>query len=117
VVTSTQKGVLSCAPRTSRWLVGQALIPDLVARCLDASLDEPIDPAEHERDANVGRLLIVLERERDEALEPLRIREEWLDVVQRTVHGVKRRTIRVVKRRTVGAIKRRLRSGVRTGVS
>ena len=88
-------------------LAGQALIPDLVARCLDASLDEPIDPAEHERDANVGRLLIVLERERDEALEPLRIREEWLDVVQRTVRAVKRRTIRVVKRRTVGAIKRR----------
>jgi len=97
-------------------LAGDALIPDLVARCLDASLDEPIDPAEHERDANVGRLLIVLERERDEALEPLRIREEWLDVVQRTVRAVKRRTIRVVKRRTVGAIKRRLRSGVRAGV-
>ena len=48
-------------------LLDRALLPDLLARCLDASRDEPIDPAEHERDADLGRLFIALERERDEA--------------------------------------------------
>jgi glycosyl transferase family 2 len=97
-------------------LADHALIPDLVAGCLDASLDERIDPVEHERDANVGRLIVDLEREREEALQPLRIREEWLDVAQRTAAVVKRRTARILKRRTVGAIKRRIRPGERTGI-
>ena len=86
-----------------RALVDRALLPDLLARCLDTSQDEPIGPVEHERAANIGRLFIVLERERDEALKPLRIRDDWLRVT--------RRTVRIVKRRTVGAVKRRLRRG------
>jgi hypothetical protein len=97
-------------------LEGHALAPDLVAACLDASRDEPIEPAEHQRDAEVGRLIVDLEREREEALLPLRIRDEWLDVAQRTAGAVRRRTVRIVRRRTVGAIRRRLRPGVRTGV-
>jgi hypothetical protein len=86
-------------------LVDRALLPDLAARCLDASQDEPIDPGEHERAANLGRLFIALERERDEALTPLRIRDEWLRVT--------RRSVRAVMRRTVGALKRPLRGGRR----
>ncbi len=86
-------------------LVDDALCPDLMAACLDASNDEPFDPAEHERAAEIGRLFIVLERERDEALRPavkpaarpLRIRDDWMRVI----------------RRTGGAIKRRLRGGHR----
>ena len=86
-------------------LVDRTLLPDLVARCLDASQDEPIDPTEHERGANLGRLFIALERERDEArkladervTKPPRIRDDWLRV----------------SRRTAGALKRRLRGGRR----
>jgi len=86
-------------------LVDRALLPDLLARCLDASNDEPIDPAEHERAATLGRLFVGLERERDDArrladervAKPPRIRDEWLRVT----------------RRTAGAVKRRLRGGRR----
>lgn len=95
-------------------LVDRARLPELLAGCLDVSRDEPIDPREHERDANVGALLIALERERDEALLPLRIREEWLHVTRRTVRVVKRRAVRVVKRRTIGAVKRRWQGSRRT---
>jgi hypothetical protein len=88
-------------------LVGRALLPDLLALCLDSSEDDPIDPGEHERAATVGTLLIGLERERDEARKladqlagqkapkPLRIRDDWMRV----------------SRRTAGAVKRRLRGG------
>ncbi|MEP6637825.1 MAG: glycosyltransferase family 2 protein [Chloroflexota bacterium] len=87
-------------------LVDRALRPDLVARCLDASRDDPIDPGEHERGANIGRLFIALERERDEALtpvagpiaRPLPIRDDWLRVSRRTAGAVKRR-VRVGRRR------------------
>lgn len=86
-------------------LVDRAVLPDLVAACLDASHDEPIDPGEHERAATLGRLFIALERERDEARKladeraarPPRIRDDWLRVI----------------RRTGGAVKRRLRGGKR----
>lgn len=90
-------------------LLDSALLPDLVAGCLDASRDEPIDAREHERDANVGRLLIDLERERDEALLPRRIREDVRRATERVAGAVKRKAVRAVKRRTIGPIKRRLR--------
>ncbi len=96
-------------------LLDRALLPDLVAGCLDASRDEPIDSSEHERDANVGRLLIDLERERDEALLPLRIRDDVLRATERVAGAVKRRTVRAVKRRTIGPVKRRLRRHRHTG--
>lgn len=80
-------------------LADRALLPDLVARCLDASQDEPIDPAEHERDANLGRLFVALEQERDEARKladarvpgPPRIRDDWVRVTRRTAGAIKRR--------------------------
>jgi hypothetical protein len=98
-------------------LVDRALISDLVAACLDSSRDEPIDSGEHERAADLGRLLMALERERDEAQKladerdralaerdrskaagpALRIRDDWVRV----------------GRRTLGAIKRRFRGGIR----
>ena len=84
-------------------LVDRALLPDLVIQSLDASHDEPMGPGEHERAADIGRLLVVLERERDEARKqadervarPSRIRDDWIRV----------------SRRTAGALKRRLRGG------
>ena len=86
-------------------LVERALLPDLIARCLDASQDDPIDADEHERAAEIGRLVVELERERDEArklserqpVKPPRIRDDWVRVT----------------RRTAGAVKRRLRGGRR----
>jgi hypothetical protein len=80
-------------------LVDRARLPDLLSRCLDASQDEPIDPAEHERDAELGRLFVALERERDEARrqadqpppKPPRIREDWLRVSGRTAGAIRRR--------------------------
>jgi glycosyltransferase involved in cell wall biosynthesis len=80
-------------------LVHRALLPDVVAACLDDSRDEPIDPGEHERAAEVGRLFVPLERERDEARNsadarvprPPRIQEDWLRVIRRTAGAIKRR--------------------------
>ena len=80
-------------------LVDRALLPDLLARCLDASNDEPIDPAEHARAATLGRLFVALERERDDArrladervAKPPRIRDDWLRVTRRTAGAIKRR--------------------------
>lgn len=94
-------------------LVDRALLPDLVAACLDTSEDEPIDPVEHERAANIGRLFVALERAREEALTPLPIRADWLRVIKRTGRAVKRRTVSFVKRRTTGAVEQRLGGGRR----
>lgn len=88
-------------------LVDRALLPDLVARCLDVSRDEPIDPAEHERDANLGMLFVALERERDEARKvadervsrPPRIRDDWVRVTRRTAGALKRRFRGALRRR------------------
>jgi glycosyltransferase involved in cell wall biosynthesis len=85
-------------------LADRALLPDLLAACLDASHDGPIDPAEHERDATLGRLFIPLERERDEARKLAdeaqvladqpptlpRIRDDWVRVMRRTAGSLKR---------------------------
>jgi hypothetical protein len=83
-------------------LVDRALLPGLVVGCLDASQDDPIDPDEHERDAEIGRLFVELERERDDArklaeqqvVRPPRIRDGWARVTRRTVGAVKRRVRR-----------------------
>jgi hypothetical protein len=48
-------------------LLGQAKLPDLLAASLDAAKDEPVEPAEHRSAVEVGRMLMDLERERDEA--------------------------------------------------
>ena len=48
-------------------LVDQARRPELLAACLDADKDEPVAPAEHRTAVDVGRMLMDLERERDEA--------------------------------------------------
>ncbi len=88
-------------------LLDRALLPDLLARCLDASGDEPIDPAEHEHDAHLGRLFVALELERDDARRradrplpgPPPIRAEWVRVIRRTGRAVKRRLGRVIRRR------------------
>ena len=90
-------------------LVDSARLPDLLARSVDAAHDEPLDPAEHERDANVGSLLIALERERDEALMPLPLRDDWKRLAKRTVRILRRRAVRAVKRRTIAPLRRRLR--------
>jgi hypothetical protein len=81
-------------------LLDQARAPDLLAACLDSSDDAPIDPAEHERGASIGRLFVDLERERDEArMQPLRIRDEWLRVARRTASAIKRRLLGLLRRR------------------
>lgn len=88
-------------------LLGRALLPDLLAACLDAADDEPIDPAEHERGALLGRQFIELERERDEARRlvdartapPTRIRDDWLRVIRRTAGGIRRRLRGYLRRR------------------
>jgi len=92
-------------------LADRALLPDLVAACLDSSRDEPIDPGDHETAASLGRLFMDLERERDEALKavderdraiaerdrfkaaatPPRIRDDWLRVTRRTLGAIKQR--------------------------
>jgi glycosyltransferase involved in cell wall biosynthesis len=87
-------------------LVDHALLPELLSRCLDATADEPFEPAEHERAAHLGRLFIGLERERDEARKladapkpkPPGIRDDWVRVTRRTAGAIKRR-IRRPKRR------------------
>jgi Glycosyl transferase family 2 len=87
-------------------LLDRARIPDLLAACLDASGDEPFDPAEHERAAAIGRQFVELERERDEARRladgrierPPRIRDDWLRVTRRTAGAVRRRVRRRVRR-------------------
>lgn len=90
-----------------RALADRALLPELVARCLDASDDEPIDPAEHERAATIGRMFVELERERDKALEPRPIRDEWLDAAGRTGDAMSR-TISAGRRRAAGGLRRRI---------
>jgi Glycosyl transferase family 2 len=86
-------------------LAGRALLPDLLAASLDGSHDEPIDPAEHERDAIIGGLFVPLERERDEARRladeaqrlaggpppKVRLRDDWVRIIRRTVGAMKRR--------------------------
>jgi hypothetical protein len=49
-------------------LQAAALRPDLLAATLDSAKDEVIEPAEHRAAADVGRMLMVLEAERDDAL-------------------------------------------------
>jgi hypothetical protein len=90
-------------------LVDRALLPGLLARCLDASHDEPFDPAEHERAADLGRLFIDIELERDEARKqadervpkpkPPRIRDDWLRVTRRTAGAIGHRVRRATHRR------------------
>ena len=80
-------------------LVDRARAPELLARCLDASGDEPIDPVEHERAATIGRLFVALEGERDEARriaeqpapKPPRLRDDWRRVIRRTGRALRRR--------------------------
>jgi hypothetical protein len=79
-------------------LADRALLPDLLARSLDASQDESFDPDEHERGATLGRLFVALERERDEARngaerasKPPRIRDDWMRVTRRTAGALRRR--------------------------
>jgi Glycosyl transferase family 2 len=88
-------------------LAGRARIPELLEPCLDASADEPFDPTEHQRDAEIGAMFVALERERDDALreadgrrpgKPPRIRDDWVRVSRRTVGAVKRRVGRSVRR-------------------
>ena len=89
-------------------LATRARIPELLAACLDASADEPFDPVEHERDAQIGRMFVALERERDEALrradgagatKPPRIRDDWVRVSRRTAGAIKRRVARAARGR------------------
>ena len=89
-------------------LADRARIPELLAPCLDASADEPFDPAEHERDAEIGRMFVALERERDDALrqadgrgaaKPPRIRDDWVRVSRRTAGAIKRRVGRAARRK------------------
>ncbi len=49
-------------------LVDRASRPDLLAACLDAANDDPLDPVEHAKAAAIGALLAEVEGERDEAL-------------------------------------------------
>lgn len=95
-------------------LIERAAAPDLLGACLDATRDEPIDPAEHERAADVGRLLMALERERDDALRQLDERERLLVDRNRQVAAASRGRMRdrVVRigRRLVAAVRRRVAS-------
>ena len=89
-------------------LADRARIAELLAPCLDASADEPFDPAEHERDAEIGRMFVALERERDDSLRqadgrrverPPRIRDDWVRVSRRTAGAIKRRVARAARRK------------------
>ena len=89
-------------------LADRARIAELLAPCLDASADEPFDPAEHERDAEIGQMFVALERERDDALRqadgrrverPPRIRDDWVRVSRRTAGAIKRRVARAARRK------------------
>jgi glycosyl transferase family 2 len=89
-------------------LAPRARIPELLAACLDGSADEPFDPARHESDADIGRMFVELERERDEALrdkdrktatKPPRIRDEWIRLSRRTAGAMRRRAGRTIRRR------------------
>ena len=95
-----------------RGLVDHAVVPELVARCLDGSADEPIDAAEHERSATIGRLFVELERERDAALQPPPIRDEWLDAAGRTGDALSR-GVGATRRRVVRGLRRRIRRVIR----
>ena len=72
---------------------------------LDTAQDEPFDPVEHERAANIGRLFVALEAERDEARrladrpapKPLRLRDDWRRIIGRTGRALRRR-LGVVRR-------------------
>ncbi len=86
-------------------LVDRALIPDLLVSSLDAANDDPIDPLEHEREANLGSLFVAVERERDEARRSAdeaqkradapppkpRLRDDWMRLIRRTGGAVLRR--------------------------
>jgi hypothetical protein len=94
--------------------------PELLAACLDASSDDPVDPVEHVNAARIGGLLAEVERERDEALQEARetrrlatrvaaerdkarqagaarrgpaprLADEWVRVVRRTGRAIWRR--------------------------
>ena len=89
-------------------MASRARIPELLAPCLDATADLPFDPAEHERDAAIGRMFVALERERDDATrqaegrrsdKPPRIRDDWVRVSRRTAGAIKRRIGRAVRRK------------------
>jgi glycosyl transferase family 2 len=90
-------------------LAVHARIPQLLAPCLDGSDDEPFDPVAHERDAEIGRMFVALERERDDArreadatasAKPPRIRDDWVRVTRRTAGAIKRRIGRAARRRS-----------------
>ena len=103
-------------------LVDRAHRPDLLAACLDASTDDPVDPDEHANAVLIGGLLAEVERERDEALHAARetrrlatrlvaerdrarrtggaarggpaprLVDEWVRLIRRTAGAVWRRT-------------------------
>jgi len=110
-------------------LMDRAQRPELLAACLDASTDEPVDPVEHANAATIGRLLAEVERERDEALQEIRaarrlatrasadrdkarradaaarrgssprLADEWVRVVRRTGRAIWRRIPLLGRRR------------------
>ena len=102
-------------------LLDRAQRPELLAACLDAANDDPVDPGEHLNAASIGRLMAEVERERDEALRaeretrrlaarlaaerdraPLagaarggpapRLGDDWVRLIRRTARAVWRRT-------------------------
>jgi hypothetical protein len=99
-------------------LADKATCPDLLAAVLDSSQDGALDAAEHRTDADLGRLLMELELERDAAVRradeqqaaarrmanerdkarstarPLPLRADWVRVSRRTAGAVKRRVRR-----------------------
>lgn len=85
-------------------LVDRAHRPELLAAALNADKDEPIDPAEHRACVTVGKLLMELERERDEA--------------NRLAEENHRKAARIAKERDDArralAARRRLPTGLRT---
>jgi hypothetical protein len=99
-----------------RGLVDRAVAPDLVAACVDSSLDEPIEPGEHERAAEIGRLLMALERERDDALRQVDERDRVLAQRDRQIAAASgpRLGDRLVRarRRVFGAVRRRVQEWI-----
>ena len=105
-----------------RALLDRAQRPELLAACLDAANDDPVDPSEHLNAASIGRLMAEVERERDEALRaegetrrlatrlaterdraqlageagrggpPPRLVDDWFRLIRRTARAVWRRT-------------------------
>jgi hypothetical protein len=102
-------------------LAGNARFPSLLAPLLDASHDEPTNPATHREHAALGRKFVGLERERDEAR---REAEEWRQKAKRLAKQrdqaralapaeTLRGDVARVARRAVGVVKRRVRRAFR----